>query len=147
MGEMVQGKVLVVGQGEALSNGGTKWPLVMDNGAQLVTFSEKCKDAVNGAIGVQLTFEVEEPKFEGGLPKVLKVIDGGGAVLWEPSQRSGGTGGDPILQDARTALITAGNLVAARANAYESTELMLEDTAKAARFLATQLKELQVLLR
>src|SRR5512141_2402932 len=148
MSDTVQGKVLVVGQGEALSNGGTKYPLVLDNGSQLVTFSEKCKDAVNSNIGVPLVFEVDPPPFEGAQPKVTKVSKDG-AVIWQPSQGGGGGGGggDPIAQDARTAIITAGNLIASRANAYASEDELCHAVSTVARFLAGELKEVEALLR
>lgn len=147
MSEQVLGKVLVVGQGEALSNGGTKWLLVLDNGSQLVTFSEKCKDAVNQNIGVPLVFEVDPPPFEGAQPKVTKVMKDG-QVIWQPSQGGGGGGGgDPIAQHARTAVITAGSIVAARANAYESEEDLVGAMARIAGAIAGLLKDVETQLR
>ena len=148
MADVVEGRVLVVGQGEPLSNGGTKYPLVMDNGSQLVTFSELCKSVVSDHIGEPLSFEVDPPAFEGGHPKVTLIRSAQGSVLWEPSSRGGGGGGgDPVTQHARTCIITAGQLVAARAGSYESEQGMAEGVGRMASFLAGLLKEVETELR
>jgi hypothetical protein len=92
MADTVVGAPRVVSKPETLSNGGKKYTIMLDNGSSLVTFSERCAEAIGGHLDTELTFEVDVPDNPNMAPKVTKVIDSNGSALWEPSQGGGGGG-------------------------------------------------------
>lgn len=106
----VDAMVRAVAGPEALSNGGSKWSFVLDNGTMLCTFSEACTKAVQ--LDTQYTFEIEMAQNPGMSPKVLKVLKGS-EVVWEPGGKGGFKGGsyDPTTEFAKHAVGTAGAIV------------------------------------
>lgn len=139
---------------ETLSNGGKKWSIVLDNGSMVCTFSEKCEKAVSQHIDEDLVFQVDTPDNPNLSPKVLKVLDLNGEVLWEPSAGGGGGGGyksDPSVELAKHAVGTAGaicgNVIMAHATKGDPVPdvkaLVLQAMEEWAPILHEKLRELK----
>lgn len=150
MADTVKGRPRVVGGPETLSSGGKKWTITLDNGSTVVTFTQGCADAVNGALDEELTFEVDLPENPNMAPKVLKVMKDG-ATLWEKSSGGGGRRDwvdTTPSQDARHAVGSAtaliGQLAAARLAKGEDVKNtdVLVDVLQASEALHEQIREL-----
>lgn len=125
----VDAMVRAIAGPETLSNGGSKWSIVLDNGAMLVTFSDGCQKALGNNLDVNLTFTTEEPSNPGMAPKITKVMKGS-ELIWEPAARRDGQGGrsyDPSTEFAKHAVGTAGAIVGNVILAHAKAEQKLPD--------------------
>lgn len=92
----LKARIYVVAPPKALNNGGTLYELVTDSGARIVTFSNRCADAVNTHLQQDLIFDVDDSDATRD-PRVVTLKTATGETLYDKNAgsawRQGGGGG------------------------------------------------------